>query len=219
MTELLNLDVKTWKTAGNLGNTGATGATAIYSKKVYADTLAEWSIAPEPGSTQQFQNGYWFYEVGAQNLAVYFEYEFDLWVPAAAKPNCIEFELQQQINGMVFNYALQAQYSGGQWRSYNFGEKMPDRGWAPTGLPFVPFVTNQWHHLKAQFERTRDIRTRHVALEINGAHHEFDIQRDAYNLEVGRYATDKFNVGFQLDMKLDSGPFSVFTKNLTVRYE
>jgi hypothetical protein len=219
------LELKVFNTAGNKGNTGATGATAIYGQNIYADALAEFYIKPDPAAPTAYQNGYWFLPLGAQNTATEFAEDFDIYVPAGAKPQAIEFELQQQTPlGLVFNFAWQFNYSGGKIRKFDFGAGYNPGDTTVTGAwedvaAFTPLTTNAWHHVSATWSRSADLQTVHQTLAIDGTAVAFaPASRPAFRVPdsmLSRYGA-KLNAGFQLDMNPTNGPFSVFVKNMKV---
>jgi hypothetical protein len=223
------LELKPWQTAGNKGNTGGgVGATAVYTQFIYADALAEWHIQPDPAAPTAYQNAYWYLPLGAQNTAIRFTEEYDLWVPAGAKPQAIEFELQQQTPlALVFNYAWQFNYAGGKIRKFDFGAGYQPGDTTITGAwedvaAFTPFTTNQWHHIKATWSRSADLQTVHESLAIDGTAVAFTaVSRPAFRVPdsmLSRYGA-KLNAGFQLDMNPTNGQFSVFTRNMTVTWQ
>jgi hypothetical protein len=221
------LELKTFSTAGSAGNTGGPGgATAVYWQRPYADSLAEFHIQPDPAAPTAYQNGYWYLPLGAQNTATAFTEEFDLWVPAGAKPQAIEFELQQQTPlGLVFNFAWQFNYSGATIRKFDFGAGYQPGDTTITGAwenvaAFTPFTTNAWHHIKATWARSQDLQTVHQTLEIDGTPVAFTaVARPAFRVPdsfLPRYGA-KLNAGFQLDMNPNNGPYSVYVRNMSVK--
>lgn len=222
------LELQLWTPAGNKGNTGGAGPTAVYWQIPYTDSIAEWHIQPDPAAPTAYQNAYWYFQFGPHSRSTKFTEEFDLWVPAGARPQAIEFEAQQQISpGLVFNYAWQFNYAGGTIRKFNFGAGYNTGDTTITGAwvnvaSFTPFTTNVWHHIKATWERTPDLNSVHDTLEIDGVSVSFvpvvyavfrvpDSFLLRYNL--------KLNAGFQLDMNPANGAFSVFTRNMSFTWE
>jgi hypothetical protein len=219
MTELKQLELQTWLNAGNKANTGAAGANAVESQDIFADLGARWSIAPDPTQPTAYPDSYWYLKIGPQNDATLFEYEFDMWLPAAAKPQAIEFEVQQAILGDVANFAWQYNPGAKKWRKFNFG--LAGQGaWVDTAVPFAPLAPDSWHNIKATFARTTAELTLHDTLAIDGVETKVGITRPLFrepDANLAKYP-DQLSVGWQLDLNPNNGAYSVLTRKMTVRY-
>ena len=220
-----NLQLKKWLKVERVGNTGATGPRANGQQTVDSlARIAKVNIAPDVTQTNpKYATLYWWLEHGPQNLLTKARYEFDLWVPAAFAnaPQAIEFEVQWQVNGAVFNGAWQAPYKEqGFWRHFTFA-KAGSGAWVNSTVPFTGFTSDAWHHIAAEFERTAALTMMHRTLEVDGVVHEVNVERVAYMREPDKFATDKFNSAFQLDLDGKTPPtaYEVFVDAMRVTLE
>lgn len=215
-----DLQLRKWLRVERLGNTGATGSRADGQQVIQPlPRLSKVNILPDMAQTKpQYATLYWWLEHGPHNSHTKARFEFDLWIPAAfaLAPQAIEFEIQWQINGAVFNGAWQAPYrEQGFWRHFTFA-KAGMGAWVNSTVPFTGFAPDTWHRIAAEFERTPQLTMRHLSLEVDGVVHLVNVERVAYMREPDKFIKDKFNSAFQLDLDGKTTPtaYEVFVDNM-----
>lgn len=205
-----------WQTCGACGNTGGDGALASYSmiRGIGYPSLSGSSAEFKIGGSYPYADAYWYYRhdpltKGLKSL----RYEFDLYIPSGLEnaPQAIEFEVQERLNGYIYNFAWQALYAGNQWRVFNFTTKQ----WESTGIPLHRFSAGRWHHIAAEFHNDPATHTTyHDALVVDGVR---------YSLTIAHHATaanvcDEFTNGFQLDLNSVPTPYRVYVDNMKITY-
>jgi hypothetical protein len=144
--------------------------------------------------------------------ATKFDYAVSVWVPAAAKPQALEMEIQQQIHGLVFNWAAQADYASGQWRAFNFG--LPGQGSWSNLAPFTP-IPDSWFTIRLVAERTAALKARRTLFLNDGV--IADVVLPSFrepDANLPKYP-DQLSIGWQLDFMPAKGAYSVVTKDMT----
>ena len=217
-TVIDNIEQSPWLTCGACGNNGGTGSTAPYF-----DTLGIASPSEDGNSTKftlaatvPFTNGY-FYQVHTPiatgiNALVY---EFDLFIPAGSEtlPQAIEFECQQVLQGWVYNFAWQAVYPSSAWRTFDYGLKR----WDTSGIPFVHFSPNTWHHLVAEYHNnTANHTVVHDALTVDGVRHVAGIVHNAF---FSGAVNNQFTNAFQLDSNSVAADYSTFVDKMKITWK
>jgi hypothetical protein len=205
-----------WQTCGNCGNTGASGNTASYNmtRGISSPSKDGSSAKFWIGGSYAYANAYWYIRQTAPKAPVtYLKYEFDLYVPKAyvSTPQAIEFECQQRANGYKYNFAWQANYSGGSWRIFDYVNKK----WISTGLSLTKFSADTWHHIIAEYH-TEGGYTVHDALTIDGVRHAVGIKQKA--MYVGGTGLS-FTNAFQLDLNKYATDFYVYVDGMMVSYK
>jgi len=203
-----------WMICGSCGDPGGSGPRPTYSmiRGIGSPSLSGSSAEFNIGGTLQYADAYWFYEHPPMSTALTaLTYEFDLYVPANSlnAPQGIEFECQQQLNGYVYNFAWQAEYSGNQWRVFNYTTKR----WVNAGIPLQRFSPNVWHHIVAQYHNNAATHTTyHDALTIDGVRYPVEIAQPATPSSDG----NGFSNAFQLDLNSVPMAFQVFVDNMQI---
>jgi hypothetical protein len=222
MYEANRLELRSdWIAAEVVGNTGATGSRASHNRLVHADSLAEFSIAPDMTQTKpQYANMYWYIKHGDMPQLSKYTYLFDIYIPKIYEtaPQAIEFEVQQQVGGFVYNFAWQFPYKeDGELRTFIFNG--PGNGqWVNSGVPFLGLKGGEWHHIVTNFRRTLSMTTVHESIQINKEVHLVNIERLAYratDAQLSKYS-NKLNTAFQLDLdgKITPTAYKVYIKNM-----
>lgn len=216
-TVIDNIQQQPWQTCGACGNDGGSGPVANYSA-----TLGIVSPSEDGNSTQfaiaatvPFTNGYFFqfHDAGTGSFAL-LTYEFDLFIPAGFEnaPQAIEFQCQQKLSGLVYNFAWQANYAGGTWRIFNYGTKK----WEDSGLALQRFSPATWHHVMAEYHNDPATHSVfHDALTVDGVRTPVNLRHDA----VAESGNDKFSNAFQLDSNSLPAPYSVFVDKMKITYK
>jgi hypothetical protein len=211
---LQDIQKNDWLTCGACGNTGGGGALANFSFALGITSPSEDSIATEfsISSNTAFANAYFFQQHGPVTSQINsLTYEFDLFIPNGLEnaPQAIEFECQQTLNGWVYNFAFQADYSSNQWRIFDYGAKQ----WDNSGLPLVRFSPGTWHHLIAEYHNdTTGHVVIHDALTIDGVRHVFNIRHNAFNSGGG----NQFSNAVQLDTNSQTTPYKIFVDKMNI---
>lgn len=88
------------------------------------------SLAIDPRG-KSYANAYWYKKLGADPSRASFVYEASFLFPTslnASASQAVEFDLQQVINGKVYNWGWQFNYAGGNFRIWNRSAKF----WTPS---------------------------------------------------------------------------------------
>ncbi len=211
-------DTKNWLTCGACGNTGGTGAVATYS---FTPGIGSPS---EDGSSTQFaiaatvpySNAYFYQQHTPVTTQINsLTYEFDLYIPSGMEnaPQAIEFECQQTLNGWVYNFAWQANYTGTKtWRIFDYSL----RRWDTSGIAFAGFAPNTWHHIVAEYHNdTANHVVWHDALTVDGVRYPVNISHNAF-FSNGR---NQFSNAFQLDSNSVPTPYQVYVDRMRITYQ
>jgi hypothetical protein len=167
-----------------------------------------------------YNNGYWYVRLNPNAAMTRFLYEFEVQYPTnvdLAASQALEFELQQTINGRVYNMAWQAPFKNTAkiWRTFDFA----NHAWADAKVPLdqALFADGKWVSIAAEYARVEDQVT-HVALTINGNRYLVGVSRAG----VQRYAAtaQSFNAAYQLDSnsKNPPTPYRTLVRNMRVHY-
>ena len=205
-----------WQTCGACGNTGGDGALANYSmiRGIGYPSLSGSSAEFKIGGSYPYANAYWYYRHPALSKGLKsLRYEFDLYIPSGLEnaPQAIEFEVQQRLNGYIYNFAWQALYPGNQWRVFNYTMKK----WESTGIPLRRFSPGTWHHIAAEYHNDPATHTTyHDALVVDGVRYWLTIAHHATAASVA----NEFTNGFQLDLNSVPTPYRVYVDNMKITY-
>jgi hypothetical protein len=223
---LLNLEAKTdWQGCGNCANSGAVGATATGGIR---STGVEFFIAPDPLAPTAFANLYAYRELGKQNAATHIEHEFEFTISAAdaLKPQALEFEVQYQNLGLVYNCAFQFRYNDKTIREFNFANGAAQNAgvsvgdpWEATGQTFA-FAGDVKHHVKLVMDRKPDLSFDCSLVDLDGPR-SLTVTRKPWRAPdtlLSKFG-DKLNHAIQLDMNPARGGYSIKVENVTVRFQ
>jgi len=201
-----------WRTCGACGNTGGTGALAKYSMVQHIASPSLTGNATRFSiSGPAYSNGFWYHEDPVANKTFsYLAYDFDIYIPKGYEntPQAIEFEVQQRINGRLYNYAWQALYAGNIWRTFDYGTKR----WIAPPIPPRRLSPGVWHHIRAEYH-AEGSQSVHDALTVDGV-------RTAVRIVHNSVATSgqELENAFQLDLNGSGSPFHVFVDNMKVTW-
>lgn len=211
------------KTCGTCGNTGGSTNTA---DAVYNQTL-NMSDAPQPNSGHvglfdiagkvPYANAYWYWpHTPPTTDKVAFDYEFDLYFTAADKTasQAIEWEMQLDDAGLVYNYAYQLQFGGNKLRTF---DKLT-RAWIATQYDLSLFTADKWHHIVMHNLFNASAKTLTIdTISIDGTVLKINITKLAPPSKLtGRHFTN----AFQLDSngKTLPTPYKSYVDNMRVSY-
>ncbi|HEY6970110.1 MAG TPA: alkaline phosphatase family protein [Candidatus Angelobacter sp.] len=213
-TSISNLqNLSPWQTCGACGNDGGGGIQAVYSmtQGITSPSLdgiaAKFSISGTP-----YTNAYWFHDNPTiPNTFTYLAYEFDLYIPNGSEnaPQAIEFEVQQVLNGRLYNYSWQADYGDGLWRTFDYASK----SWTPSDVPLQRFSPGVWHHILTEYH-TSGTQTVEDAITIDGVRTPVSIFHDSV-LSSG----NEFSNAFQLDLNGNGTGYSVYVDNMKMTWQ
>jgi hypothetical protein len=208
-------DASPWKTCGNCGNSGAVGATASYFmvQNITSPSLDGSAAQFTIGGDHAYSNAYWYINHPASTkLIKTLTYDFWLYVPAkfANTPQAIEFESEQHVNGLIYNYAWQADYGSKTWRVFNYTAKK----WESSGITFALFAPDTWHHIVAEYHADGSVGY-HDALSIDGVRHPVSI---SYPATPKSNLGNQFTNAFQLDLNGQKTPYSVYVDKMDISY-
>jgi hypothetical protein len=224
-TVLTNLESKTdWQGCGKCANSGAVGATATGGIRAAG---VEFFIAPDPLAPTAFANLYAYRELGKQNSATHVEHEFEFTISAAdaLKPQAVEFEVQKQNLGLVWNCAFQFRYNDKTIREFNFANGAAQNAgtsvgdpWEATGQTFA-FAGDVKHHVKLVMDIKADLSFDCSLADLDGAR-ALTVTRKPWRAPdtlLSKFG-DKLNHAIQLDMNPARGGYAIKVENVTVTY-
>jgi hypothetical protein len=211
-----NLELLTnWIQPGAVGN--SYGSTATGTFLFTAGNPATWSAQ----GNAPYADGYYYRTLGTTfNALTHFQYDLQVSFPTAGDLNAcqaIEFELQQNVGGMVHNMAIQADFLGtGKWTYFHFTNNA-SAAWIPTNITVDKnlFALGTYVSISAQFIVDHVAHTTtHVSLTINGTVYPIGVTQAATALVDHDYV----NAAFQIDCNglATPTPFVVKTRNMNV---
>jgi hypothetical protein len=205
--------VSGWQTCGTCGNTGGSGNAATANYSVVDTTTpsldgdsSKFSIA----ALDPYANAYWWYvDSPTYASSTHVAYEFELYIPSAARDasQAVEFEFQQSSGGMTYNFAWQANFGGGYWRNFDYVSK----AWVATTVSLSELTPDTWHLVRVEGTRTDSTLT-NTSITIDGNTHTVNSQFAAANTGF----SDKFTNAFQLDSDKNMDPYSVYVDKMKV---
>jgi len=202
-----------WQTCGTCGNTGGSGNGASANYSVADATTPSLDGLSSKFSIQalaSYANAYWWYvDSPTYVTSKHVVYEFELYVSSAARDasQAVEFEFQQSSGGMTYNFAWQANFSGGTWRNFDYVH----RAWVATTVPLTELTPDTWHKIRVEGTRT-DTTLTNTSISIDGNTHTVNSQFAAANTG----GADKFTNAFQLDSDKNMDPYSVYVDSMKV---
>lgn len=162
--------------------------------------VATFSVKPavRPGNVSD--NFYFLRRLGALQIDTlrapsYFSYSLNYFLTTAdvAASQAIEFELQQNVAGMRYNMAWQADLAGSKlWRTFDFAGQR----WQPTTIPVtVASFADRWLNVRADYARNPDNSLTHVGLTVDGIYYPINVTRKATTQSGAEY----LNMAHQMD--------------------
>lgn len=193
-----HLESNPWLLAGGTAanSPGGTGtATATQTKPgVQSATVAIVPAAP-------YADKYFYQTLGAHPELTRFRQEGSFLFPTtgdALAPQAIEFDLQQVLGGVVYNWGVQFDYGEGMLRVWDRGGKT----WVPTGVTLPRMSPGVWAQCSWEIHREAE-KVVYDKLVVNGASlllapkgiPALEMSFPTPTLGLG----DMLNYGFQLD--------------------
>lgn len=202
-----NLQNQRWLTCGSCGDSGGSGSLAKFSAtngaNLFTEGETDTKFTLEPGAS--YENAFFWQDhgsvSGSLNLLIY---SFDIYPPAVEDPQAIEFQIQQQDGGLIYNGGWQADYAEKQWRTFDY----QTQSWVATDIPFAPLRPGQWHTIVCEYQVNE---TSHTIL-----FYDIWIDHTQYVVNISRSAvptsdvTSKLTSAFQLDGNEAGTPYSVY---------
>jgi hypothetical protein len=190
-------DIHFCQTCAN-SNPATNPAAAVLTTKIVASPsldgqareVAVKALAP-------YANGYWYYDLPVQYVtSQHVVVGFWLYVTAAdlKASQAIEFEFQQTSGGVTYNYAFQANFFSGCWKTFDFGTKK----WLPSAVcaPTSALKADKWNHI--YYSGTRTATSVQIPfIYVNGV--KYAINATHPGVKTGK--ANHFTVAFQLDSK------------------
>lgn len=163
-----------------------------------------------------YNNGYFYRDIkGSWNNMTYFAYRMQIMFPTSedlASSQAIEFELQQNVGGKIYNMAYQFDFKGSRLvRTFDYTTSR----WIATAIPVtaLKLTPGVWNSIEATFERDPDASTMtHIAIVINGVTYPVNVTRPA----TPRVEKDYVHAAFQLDSSSPARPYAVLVKDMGV---
>lgn len=184
---------------------------------------------------------WWLPHAAPQTVAHYFKYQFDLYVESvyANRPQALEFQMQETVNGYVYNMAWQATYAGDGdtkcgaapqdvWRVFDYGRQC----WEQVDLPFTRFEGNTWYQFSAEFHVDANGVVWHDALTVTNSLTGESVRLDpsAYNSELNAWQSisrvpprflgrsNQWSNAVQLDINSEGSVYRIFVDKMSVTY-
>src|SRR5580765_138175 len=140
-----------WNMCQSCAGTGTATCTVTQANSAPALTSAGSAIVTDTPTSPNpaYANCLWW-QVHTTPATTIQEATLDLWLyfstGEAALPQAIEFEfvdIDGAHTGNYFEYAIQADFSGGHWRTFDRASTT----WQSSGATVARFTENTWHHL------------------------------------------------------------------------
>lgn len=206
--------------AGNTGDTGG-GSSKVNGtfvmKPATFDIPATAAVPAAPAmftaeGKYPYNNGYWYRAIpGEWNAMTYFCYQLQFMLPTAADLEAcqaVEFELQQNVGGQIYNMAWQADIKGsGAWRTFDYNTSK----WVMTSIP-VGITAGEWTAIEAVYLRGSDCTLTHVSLSLNGVEYPVNIRKAA----TPKVESDYVHCAFQLDSGSTPVPYVCHVQGVNV---
>jgi hypothetical protein len=161
----LNLEMlTTWIQAGNLGNSAgntATGTFVMTPAPLGTGKPANFSAK----GNAPYADSYWYVGLGAQPNATKFRQALSFMLPTPADLTAcqaVEFEIQQDATGEIWNMAWQCDFTSKKWRYFDYTAKK----WVASYIP-VNVTAGKWVDVVAEYVRT-GTQMCHVGITIDG---------------------------------------------------
>ncbi len=220
-TTLVGFEQQTdWIQPSNTGDTGGGSTKPNGTFVMTSATLEIPAVAAVPSSPATFSaqgnypynNGYWYRVIpGAWDAMTYFCYQLQFMLPTAADlaaSQAIEFELQQNVGGHIYNMAWQADIAGTKvWRTFDYNTSQ----WIATNIP-VSITPGEWNAIEAVFLRGEAGTMTHVSLSLNGITHPVNITKTA----TPRVESDYVHCAFQLDSGSTAAPYTCKVQGVNI---
>lgn len=202
----------TWCTADLNGSPCASGLGNAVSTKLNGVTTpslsGDSSLFTISGPTG-YSNALWWYSLGGGVPVNHLTYEMDFYIDNAALPEALEFDVNQSYAGVRYTWGTECSYKNtGKWDVWD-----PDHlKWQTTKVPCPAVTSQQWHHLKWEFER------------VNGQVHYISVTVDDVTTPVDIYLNPQKNwtrgedidIAFQMDGDWRQDPYNVWLDNVTL---
>lgn len=177
-TTYSNIDDSTSLDSGGAGSTGwgwcgtssCAGGTGTTVQKI------TWGVQPslDSGATQfmvsgsAYDDGLWWYKVGANSSAANFRFDFWMNVSQATTSyaQALEFDVFQYIVPTRYMFGTQCDYAQGYnngfWDVWNAG----GGSWQHTSFSCPAFVPGDWYHVTWNFNRTSDLNEHYNSVTV-----------------------------------------------------
>jgi hypothetical protein len=199
-----------WVQPGNVGDSGGGSGRTNGTFILTPGNPATFSA----NGAYPYNNGYWYTTLGKFDWANKWTFHLEIQFPTLydfTSSQAIEFELQQDVGGYIFNMAWQANFVGASktWKTFDYTNKV----FESTGIPvnFSLFNTQQYCRMEAVYTRTANTTT-HVSLKINDILYQINKTRPAF----ARVLSPHTNAAFQLDSNHVPLPYIVHARNFNV---
>lgn len=185
-----DLETTPWLIAGGtVANTGAAGNSADSVQTQPGVTSASFKLIPA-GS---YADKYWYKQLGPHPTLTRFEQHASFLFPAASDANvsqAVETDLQQCINGVVYNFGTQCDFAEGSFRIWNRSAG----AWVSI-IPLTRPASGTWMNIVLNCHRDGSA-VFYDSISINGTTVSFaPVSFPAPTLGL----LDMLNYGFQLD--------------------
>jgi hypothetical protein len=185
---------------------------------------------------------WWLPHPAPSSVGRYFRYDFDLYIESTYEnvPQALEWEVQQTINGSVYNMAWQANYAGvgstkcgaaappNVWRVFDYSRKC----WEQVDLQFTRFHGNTWYHISQENHIDSHGVVWHDALTITNSSTGESSRMDPsnFNADLNAWQSishvppfysgrgNEFHNAVQLDIDQSGTVYRIFVDKMSVTY-
>jgi hypothetical protein len=200
-----------WVQPGNVGDSG--GGSGKHQRHVHPDSREPCNVLRQRRVSVQ-QRLLVHHSRKVLDWANKWTFHLEIQFPTLydfTSSQAIEFELQQDVGGYIFNMAWQANFVGASktWKTFDYTNKV----FESTGIPvnFSLFNTQQYCRMEAVYTRTANTTT-HVSLKVNDILYQINKTRPAF----ARVLSPHTNAAFQLDSNHVPLPYIVHARNFNV---
>lgn len=197
-----DIEFQPWILAsGTVANTPGSTATAVGTQGQPGPMCAFFSIRPN----KPYADEYWYQAQGPQPTRETLRYAGKFLFPTqqdALASQALELDLQQCINGVVYNTGLQFDFAENQLRVWNRSGK----AWVPSGQTCPRFTSLKWNSFSLETHRD-DSSVYYDGVTINGS--DIDLSKFSW-LAPNLGLPDMMNYAVQLDSNSKGLPYTVY---------
>jgi hypothetical protein len=208
-----------WIQPANAGDTGGPDPTKPHG--IFVMTPGQIATFSAKGA-RPYNNGYWYTKRMGQESSKFYIHELAVLFPTVAELqacNGLEFEVQQSLNGKLYDFAWQFRHPGAECSLYSFDKTKvaPEDKWQPTGiaLPSSVWKTGAMVPIISTSMRNDDGTLTYLSLSVGG----IELLRTPISAPA-LVKTEKnyMSVGFQLDTngKNPPTPYTVRVTDMKV---
>lgn len=183
--------------------------------------MAQFQTTPSlSGSSAEFHvgggigysNSLWWNQLAPERNASEFAYDFWVFMKDSDRPQALEFDVNQTIDGTRWVFGTECDFDGsGKWNVWNGAGDLGS--WVPSGIGCAHFTPNTWTHVVWRFERS-GTQVHYVSVTINDTEYPVDVWG---GVQTNPNANE-LNVAVQLDGNHAQEPYEVWIDKVKLMY-